>query len=102
MGGAAENYLPTFDDARGVTALAVVGSHSENRSGINLHLQAAGAVLDFIRILSGFVIAQAYEQRPADGLGWRAHMRLRLARLYPAIWVGPWPAWPCWPGLARH
>lgn len=64
-----ENRLPTLDGLRGVAALAVVGSHSENLSGINLHLQVAGAAVDFFFILSGFVIAQAYEQRPADGLG---------------------------------
>ncbi len=34
------------------------------------------------------LLAQAYEQRLADGLGWRAYMGLRLARLYPAILGG--------------
>ncbi len=83
-----KNHLPTLDGLRGVAALAVVGSHFENLSGINLHLQAAGAAVDFFFILSGFIIAQAYEQRLADGLGWRAYIGLRLARLYPAILGG--------------
>ena len=83
-----KTYLPSLDGLRGVAALAVVGSHFENLSGIQLHLQDAGAAVDFFFILSGFVIGQAYEPRLESGLSWRAYMGLRLARLYPAILGG--------------
>lgn len=81
-------YLPSLDGLRGVAALAVVGSHFENLSGFQLHLQDAGAAVDFFFILSGFVIGQAYEPRLLGGLSWRAYMGLRLGRLYPAILGG--------------
>ncbi len=64
-----KTHLPTLDGLRGVAALAVVGSHFENLSGINLHLQAAGAAVDFFFILSGFVIAQGNRGRLPCGLG---------------------------------
>jgi peptidoglycan/LPS O-acetylase OafA/YrhL len=83
-----KTYLPSLDGLRGVAALAVMGSHFENLSGISLHLQHAGVAVDFFFILSGFVIAQAYESRLEHGLGWRAYMILRLERLYPAILGG--------------
>ena len=83
-----KTYLPSLDGLRGVAALAVVGSHFENLSGISLHLQRSGAAVDFFFVLSGFVIAQAYEDRLERGLGWRTYMALRLERLYPAILGG--------------
>lgn len=78
-------HLASLDGLRGVAALAVVGSHFENLSGIELHLQGAGAAVDFFFVLSGFVIALAYERRLESGLSWAAYMRIRLERLYPAI-----------------
>ena len=83
-----KTYLPSLDGLRGVAALAVVGSHFENLSGFQLHLQDAGAAVDFFFILSGFVIGQAYEPRLVAGLPWRGYMGLRLGRLYPAILGG--------------
>ena len=81
-------HLVSLDGLRGVAALAVVGSHFENLSGLQLHLQQAGAAVDFFFVLSGFVIAEAYERRLKEGLGWRAYMGVRLRRLYPAIFGG--------------
>lgn len=83
-----KTYLPSLDGLRGVAALAVVGSHFENLSGHSLHLQHSGVAVDFFFILSGFVIAQAYERRLAGTLTWRGYMALRLERLYPAILGG--------------
>ncbi|MDE2356829.1 MAG: acyltransferase [Alphaproteobacteria bacterium] len=81
-------HLASLDGLRGVAALAVALKHFQNLSRINLHLQQAAVAVDLFFVLSGFVIAQAYEQRLTDGLGWGAYMRLRLARLYPAIFGG--------------
>jgi peptidoglycan/LPS O-acetylase OafA/YrhL len=78
-------HLASLDGLRGVAALAVAAKHFQNLSRINLHAQQASVAVDLFFILSGYVIARAYEARLADGLGWRAYMGLRLGRLYPAI-----------------
>jgi len=83
-----KSYFPSLDALRGVAALGVVGSHFANISGIDLHLHSAGVAVDFFFILSGFVIGQAYEGRLRDGLSWASYMRIRLQRLYPAIFAG--------------
>ena len=81
-------HFASLDGLRGVAALAVVGSHFENLSGFELYLQQAGVAVDFFFVLSGFVIAQAYEQRLLIDMTWRRYMGVRLARLYPAIFGG--------------
>ena len=78
-------HLASLDGLRGVAALAVVAKHFQNLSRINLHAQQASAAVDLFFVLSGYVIARAYEARLADGLSWRDYMGLRLTRLYPAI-----------------
>ena len=80
-----------LDGLRGIAAIAVAARHAP-------YLWAAGAptgflresylAVDFFFILSGFVIAQAYERRLAGTLTWRGYMALRLERLYPAILGG--------------
>ncbi len=81
-------HLASLDGLRGVAALAVALKHFQNLSHINLHLQQAAVAVDLFFVLSGFVIAQAYEHRLAAGLRWGEYMRIRLARLYPAILGG--------------
>lgn len=81
-------HFASLDGLRGVAALAVVGSHFENLSGFALYMQQAGVAVDFFFVLSGFVIAQAYEQRLLTDMSWRRYMGIRLARLYPAIFGG--------------
>ncbi len=78
-------HLASLDGLRGVAALAVAAKHFQNLSRINLHAQQASVAVDLFFMLSGFVIARAYEARLADGLSWRDYMGLRLTRLYPAI-----------------
>lgn len=78
-------HLASLDGLRGVAALAVAAKHFQNFSRINLHAQQASAAVDLFFVLSGYVIARAYEERLADGLSWRSYMRLRLERLYPSI-----------------
>jgi peptidoglycan/LPS O-acetylase OafA/YrhL len=100
-------HLASLDGLRGVAALAVVAKHFQNLSRIDLHAQQASVAVDLFFVLSGFVIARAYEARLAEGLSWRAYMGLRLGRLYPAIagalvisvalWL--WAGGPHWPQL---
>ncbi len=42
----------------------------------------------FFFVLSGFVLAHAYEHRFAHGMGVRTFMKLRLLRLIPFFWLG--------------
>jgi len=76
-----------LDGLRGVAAIAVLAHHV----GVVGHrdLMTGGYLaVDFFFLLSGFVIALAYERAFAEGLGRLAYVRLRLERLYPMILVG--------------
>jgi peptidoglycan/LPS O-acetylase OafA/YrhL len=78
------NHL--FDAMRGIAAILVVAYHFENFS---LKLVPSGFVaVDFFFVLSGFVIAQAYEARLAGGLGLARFAEIRLVRLYPLVFLG--------------
>jgi peptidoglycan/LPS O-acetylase OafA/YrhL len=53
------------------------------------YLQHAYLAADFFFLLSGFVIAHAYERRlQSDGFGFLDFLRLRLIRLYPIYFAG--------------
>lgn len=80
-------HYPALDVLRGVAALAVVCTHAEWITGFRLLSQGYLAV-DFFFILSGFVIAHAYEQRLSSGLTSTRFALQRLVRLYPMILLG--------------
>jgi peptidoglycan/LPS O-acetylase OafA/YrhL len=70
----------TLDAFRGVAALMVVLMH------YGLGAKHSGQLaVDLFFILSGFVIAHAYEARMALGMDVRAFARARLIRLYPTF-----------------
>jgi len=50
-----------------------------------LHLENAYLAVDFFFILSGFVVAYAYEQKITEGMRWGQFLRVRVIRLYPVI-----------------
>lgn len=75
----------TLDGLRGVAALAVLMLHIEHPS-FRMPVGAYTAV-DLFFLISGFVIAQAYEGRIATS-GLLAFLRARLVRLYPMLLVG--------------
>ena len=52
--------------------------------------------VDLFFILSGFVIGNAYESKLTSSLSWRAFMLIRIARLYPCLFLG------CLLGIAAH
>ena len=72
----------TLDGLRGIAALAVVGYHSWGSALHNL-LPRAYLAVDLFFIMSGVVIAAAYDDRIARGLGTAGFMAARLRRLYP-------------------
>ena len=83
-----EQRFHTLDGLRGVAALVVVAIHIPAITG---HTLIEGVptpphgmlAVDFFFVLSGFVIANAYEQRLKRGLGLGAFLRYRIIRLWP-------------------
>jgi peptidoglycan/LPS O-acetylase OafA/YrhL len=77
-----------LDGLRGFAALAVLLLHFGNVSTPWLSPHGALAV-DFFFLLSGFVIASAYEVRLQAGqISVVSFVKLRVIRLYPLIFVG--------------
>src|ERR1700761_290962 len=81
-----KQHFAVLDGMRGIAALIVLILHTAqtHRSGLP---QAALAV-DFFFILSGFVVAYAYEARLQSTLSLASFARVRLIRLYPLIFLG--------------
>jgi len=81
-------HYPALDGLRGVAALAVVAYH------ISLYFQLAYVpshaylAVDFFFMLSGYVIAYAYDSRLAQNMTVRGFMLVRLVRLYPLAFLG--------------
>jgi len=78
--------LYTLEALRGAAALAVVVRHAPAWFGgdlPSLHL-----AVDLFFVLSGFVIAYAYEARLAAGMSAAQFLTLRLVRLYPLYALG--------------
>jgi peptidoglycan/LPS O-acetylase OafA/YrhL len=77
-----------LDGLRGVAALGVLAIHT----GASLHLDFIARhgylAVDFFFVISGFVIASAYEARLVAG-GWRlGFIRARVVRLWPLLVIG--------------
>lgn len=75
----------TLDGLRGVAAVAVLLLHVDH-PGLQMPVATYTAV-DLFFLISGFVIAQAYEGRIARS-GVLPFLRARLIRLYPMLLVG--------------
>lgn len=77
-----------LDGLRGVAALVVLFYHSVGPTYGLDGFRGGYLAVDFFFMLSGFVVASAYEQRLADGLTLGGFARIRVARLYPTIAAG--------------
>ncbi len=75
----------TLDMLRGLAAFAVMIGHSEE--SFNPFLSGLFAV-DLFFVMSGFVIAHAYEHRLASGLSFSEFAVIRAVRLYPLYALG--------------
>lgn len=81
-------HYDALDALRGVAALLVVILHEhENLAGLPRPYSGYLAV-DLFFLLSGFVIASAYDKRLADGMSVLAFLKVRLIRLYPLYLMG--------------
>jgi peptidoglycan/LPS O-acetylase OafA/YrhL len=76
--------LVALDGIRGAAALIILVFHL---SGERVFEHAALAV-DLFFLLSGFVLAHAFEAKLQAGMGIREFMRIRLIRLYPLYAIG--------------
>jgi peptidoglycan/LPS O-acetylase OafA/YrhL len=81
------HQFATLDYLRGVAALAVLAFHFQGALGHKL-LPHAYLAVDFFFVLSGFVLAHAYEERLLTGMTPAEFMRVRLVRLYPLYFIG--------------
>jgi peptidoglycan/LPS O-acetylase OafA/YrhL len=86
-GASTQARYTTLDGLRGVAAVLVLAFHLIGQDGDWTSLRGYLAV-DFFFVLSGFVIAHAYERRFAAGLGVGRFLGARLLRLYPVMLVG--------------
>ncbi len=83
----------TLDGMRGVAALAVGALHMPSFThaswfGDDGSLQCAFLGVDMFFVLSGFVIAHAYERRLASGMALSEFLKLRTRRLGPLYFLG--------------
>lgn len=83
----ARRTFHSLDGMRGLAALAVVTHHAGWMFGF-AYMQHAYMAVDLFFVLSGFVLAHAYERRFEAGLSALQFMKLRLIRLYPLYIVG--------------
>lgn len=82
-----KRFFATLDGIRGVAATAVVAGHTQALFGRAMGAEIFLAV-DIFFILSGVVIANAYEQRLRSGLTAMKFAKLRFIRLYPLYILG--------------
>jgi peptidoglycan/LPS O-acetylase OafA/YrhL len=75
----------TLDGLRGIAALSIVVLHCHRFTG-DIGKPAAALAVDLFFVLSGFVLAFAYEAKLPAGSG--AFLKARLIRLYPLYLVG--------------
>ena len=85
--GAERRHYPLLDAGRGVAAIAVLLHHVGNESGAGLAPYGYLAV-DYFLMLSGFVIALAYEDKLQSGMSYGRFLRLRVQRIWPMIVMG--------------
>jgi peptidoglycan/LPS O-acetylase OafA/YrhL len=81
---AAKGRIVAFDGLRGVAAISVICMHTT----IGATPARGFLAVDVFFLLSGFVIAGAYETRLKAGAGLRWFFRVRIARLYPLYAFG--------------
>lgn len=77
----------TLNAMRGVAAIGVVFYHGDNLLGVQFAPRGYLAV-DLFFVLSGFVIAHAYDAKLAGSLDPLGFMKMRLLRFYPLYMAG--------------
>lgn len=83
-----QHRLLALDALRGIAAIAVLFHHGERELHSSLGFAYGYLSVDIFFLMSGFVIAQAYEPRLAAGMSFGRFVKLRFARLYPMMLLG--------------
>jgi len=88
--GQSEHIYLVLDALRGVAAITITCAHYIEYASNDIIKwpPAAQLAVDFFYILSGFVVAHAYEKHLLSGLTATRFMLRRLIRLYPLYWLG--------------
>ena len=82
-------HFTGLDGLRGVAALVVVFLHGTLFiEHVGYTPDAACLAVDFFFLLSGFVVAHAYDGRLDRIMTWREFITVRIIRLYPMLFVG--------------
>ncbi len=82
-------HIATLDGLRGVAAMAVVWYHMTGQAYGGEATPFRGYLaVDFFLILSGLVVARAYEARLQTSMTLLGFLKVRLIRLYPMIVLG--------------
>jgi peptidoglycan/LPS O-acetylase OafA/YrhL len=82
-------HLHALDGLRGVAALCVLFLHSAELLKFTYVPPSAGLAVDFFFLLSGYVLAFAYDQKlEAKDYSFVWFAKLRLIRLYPMLFLG--------------
>ncbi|CAN5915379.1 acyltransferase [soil metagenome] len=81
----ADTRLLTLDAMRGLAAIAVILFHLDF---IGPFAPSGYLAVDFFFLMSGFVIARAYEDRLSNGLTFTGFFIERMIRLYPVYILG--------------
>lgn len=88
--------IRSLNTVRGVAALMVAVYHAPLVFGVSHTLPHAYLAVDLFFVLSGFVIAHAYHGRIVEGLGLARFTQLRLARLYPLLFLATLAGFVLW------
>jgi peptidoglycan/LPS O-acetylase OafA/YrhL len=83
-----QQHYHFLDFCRGIAALVVVVYHLGSTVGGTQYFGSGFLAVDFFFILSGFVIAHAYEKRLVTTMGFGEFLRARIIRLYPMAALG--------------
>ena len=78
----------SLDGLRGLAAIIVLLHHASTQIGGFVLFGSGYLAVDFFFMLSGYVVARAYEPRLARSLSPSAFMLLRIKRLYPVMAIG--------------
>ncbi len=88
--------IRSLNTVRGVAALMVAVYHAPVLFAVSRTLPHAYLAVDLFFVLSGFVIAHAYGERIAGGMGAERFFQLRLARLYPLLFLATLAGFAFW------
>lgn len=82
MASEPKHQFLALDALRGIAAIAVVQFHVSSWFG-GYRLHSGHLAVDFFFLLSGFVLAHAYDRRLAGNMSFKDFLVIRVARLYP-------------------